>query len=64
MSNRRDYGYCAKCLKEKDLNPNYVHDACSGPGSYSGCAVCGNPWEDGDKRDYVCVKDLAHKAVA
>jgi len=63
MSNRREYEFCAKCLEEKPKDTGYVHDRCSGPGGYKGCAVCGKPWKDGESRDYVCINDLIHKAA-
>jgi hypothetical protein len=67
---RREYGYCAKCGDEKDLDTHYVHDECKSPhkrGGFHFCAVCGKPWAMTyitDILDYVCMDDLSKKAPA
>ena len=67
-NNRRTYGYCAKCGETKDIDQNYVHGHCVYPrrkGGFRFCAVCGKPWpkRQYDIRDYVCMDDLAKRAV-
>ena len=61
--NRRKYGHCAKCGKEKPLSSGTKCPDCLdvfGPNRY--CCVCGGPFSDQSirdhPRDYVCWDDL------